>query len=202
MEKPKAPSSLHKRPAKNKNRYIYYVQFRDQDGDYTPALRTGQTSKSAATTWAAEYLKRGQVPTKRGFTFEKYSKGWWIWGDCPYIKGKLARGMSISRRYADESRRNLEKHLIPYFGDRKLTDIKPNDIETWLINQYETSGLTPATVNRALATLKVIMKEAKRLGYVQQNPTKNIGILKEKPKEKSILTLEAIRHLAEIILVR
>jgi len=81
-------------------------------------------------TWASEYLKRGHVPTKRGFTFEKYSKDWWIWERCPYVKGKLARGMSISRRYADKSRRNLEKDLILHFGVRKLTDIRPTDIET------------------------------------------------------------------------
>ena len=70
MVKPKAPFSVHSRPTKHKNRFIYYVQFRDRDGNYTSALSTRQTSKSAATTWATEYLKRGHVPTKRGFTFE------------------------------------------------------------------------------------------------------------------------------------
>ena len=103
--------------------------------------------------------------------------------------------MTLSRRYIDESRRNLDKHLIPYFGNRKLTDIKPIDIESWLIHQYETSGLSPATVNRVLATLKVMMKEAERLGYVREDPAKNIGILKENPKEKTILTLDEIRQL-------
>ncbi|HEB09802.1 MAG TPA: site-specific integrase, partial [Spirochaetales bacterium] len=195
MEKPKAPYSLHKRPTKNKNRYIYYVQFRDQDGNYTSALSTGQTSKSSALIWTTEYLKKGYIPTKRGFTFEKFSKDWWMWDKCNYIKGKLARGMTISRRYAEESRRNLEKHLIPYFGEWKITDMKPSDIETWLMGLYEKSNLAPATINRILATLKVMLKEAERLGYIAKDPSKNTGILKEKPKEKTTLTLIEVRKL-------
>ncbi len=46
MGKPKTPFTLRKRAAKNKNRIIYYVQFRNQDGEYTSALSTIQTSKS------------------------------------------------------------------------------------------------------------------------------------------------------------
>ncbi len=195
MVKPKAPFSLHKRPTRRKNRFIYYVQFRDQEGNYTSALSTGQTSKSAASSWATEYLKQGHVPIQRGFTFERYSKDWWIWDRCAYIKSRLARGYTVSKRYAEESRRNLEKHLIPQFGDRKLTDISPKDIETWVLCLHGSSPLSPATINRILATLKVMLKEAKRLGYIRENPAGPIGIMKENPQRKSFLSLNEVREL-------
>ena len=51
---------------------MYYVQFRDQGGDNTSVLRTDQTSKSAASAWATEYLKQGYFPTKRGFTCDSF----------------------------------------------------------------------------------------------------------------------------------
>ena len=99
MEKPKSPFSLRKRPTKHKNRFIYYVQFRDRDGNYTSALSSGQTSKSAASAWATEYLKQGHVPTQRGFTFERYSKDRWIWARCAYIKTDLPGSVVMINSY-------------------------------------------------------------------------------------------------------
>ena len=195
MAKTKAPFSIQKRPTTKKGKYIYYVQFRDERGNYTSAMSSGQTSKSAAMVWAQEYLKNGPVPTQRGFTFAKYAKDWWIWDKCAYVKGKLARGKTISKLYAEGSRRNLEKHLLPYWGDWKLTNIKPFDVEDWLMDMYENSGLNPATLNRILATFKVMMKEAVRFRYIQEDPTKDIGILKEQPKIKTILSKAEVKAL-------
>ncbi len=145
--------------------------------------------------WAQEYLKQGPVPTQRGFTFAKYANDWWVWDKCPYIKGKLARGKTISKRYAEESRRNLYNHLIPHWRDWKLNNIKPFDVEDWLMESYENSGLNPATLNRILATFKVMMKEAVRFRYIQDDPTKDVGILKEHPEIKTILSKTEVKTL-------
>ena len=55
--------------------------------------------------------------------------------------------------------------------------------------------MNPATINRSLATLKVMMKEAIREGYIQSNPCEGIGIFKEEPKAKTILSLQEARKL-------
>lgn len=86
MRMGKSPYSLQKRPANKaeaakkrqdkKFRYIYYAQFRNEEGEYTSAISTGQTSRGAAEAWAQDYLRKGITPTYRGVTFSQYSIPW------------------------------------------------------------------------------------------------------------------------------
>ena len=112
MIKSKKPFSLYKRPTAKKGIFIYYVQFRDADGNYMTAMSTHQSSKSAATNWANEYIKKGFIPSNRGKIFADYSKDFWLWDKCEYIKAKLARGDRISKGYAEICRRNLVNHIV------------------------------------------------------------------------------------------
>lgn len=124
MPRGKAPFSLQKRDGR-KYRYVYYVQFRDQQGNYTSAISTGESSEGAARAWAMEYLRQGNVPTHRGNTFAKFAANWWVPGECLYLKEQEASGYKKSPRYIAESRRNLKNRLLLYFGPRKLTSIQP-----------------------------------------------------------------------------
>jgi len=206
MAKGKAAFSLHKRPASKKEelkkrlgksavKYVFYVQFRKPDGSYSSALSTGQTSRGAADGWARNYMKKGNIPTHRGFTFKNFASDWWVLGKSAYLKEKERTGHARSPRYVQESKRNLEKHLIPFFGPMKMTGIKFADVRKWMLDQYEIHSMNPATINRSLATLKVMMKEAVREGYIQSSPCEGIGIFKEKPRAKTIPSLEEARRL-------
>lgn len=195
MPKTRQPFSLYKRPTTKKNKFIYYVQFRGDDGKYMTGMSTGETSKAAAANWANEYLKEGYNPKTRNLTFKKYAESWWVWDRCNYVKYRLARGFSVSRRYVEESKRNLDLRLIPAFGDQRLNEIRPEHIRSWMLKLLNDSGLTPATINRSLATLKVMLQEAVAYQYIPRNPGENIGILKETTKQKDILTLSEVRAL-------
>jgi len=195
MPKTRQPFSLYKRPTTKKNKFIYYVQFRGEDGEYMTGMSTGETSKAAAANWANEYLKDGYNPKTRNLTFKKYAENWWVWDKCNYVKYRLARGFSVSRRYVEESKRNLDRRLIPAFGDKRLNEIRPEHIRSWMLKLLNDSGLTPATINRSLATLKVMLQEAVAYQYIPRNPAENIGILKETTKQKDILTLSEVRAL-------
>lgn len=213
MARGKAPYSLHKRPTNSKEaekkrqgkryRYTYYVQFRDQEGNYTSAISTGETSEGAARAWALEYLQRGNVPTHRGNTFARYAADWWIPGKCSYLKEQESSGYSKSPVYVDGSRRNLEKRILPYFGHKKLSSIRPKDIINWKHDLLEKGDpetgrpLAAATVNRALATLKVMLREAVRYGYLQSNPAADVGVLKEGPKARGTLTQKEAAELLD-----
>jgi len=205
MKRGKAPYSLQKRPANKKEaekkklgktyRCIYYVQFRDSSGGYAPALSCGETSEGAAREWAQNYLKKGPVPAYHGFTFALFAADWWIPGKCRYLKEKEQSGRSLSPRYIQESRRNLEKRLIPYFGHMKMISIRYKHIWDWKNKLYEDGTLNPATINRTLATLKIMFKQAVREEYIQSNPCADIGVLHETPKPKAILSPVEARRL-------
>jgi integrase len=194
------PFHLYKRPATKKNKYLWYVRFYDEEGNRLAGRSTGQTSKAAAETWAFEQLKRGLISSPKNITFGKYAEDWWIWDKCPYIKGKIARGVEISRSYADLMRAYLVHHILPYFKNIKLQKINTRLIENWLLNLSEKLGITgkilsPATVNHCLTCLKIMLKEAVRLEYLNKSPADSIIQLKDKPKEKSILTIDEVKEL-------
>jgi Site-specific recombinase XerD len=198
VQRGKAPYSLQKRPANKKeaekrrqgkpHRHVNYVQFRDADGNYTSAISSSETSEGAAREWAHKYMKKGNIPTHQGYTFGLYAADWWIPGKCRYLKEKEQSGRLLSPRYILESRRNLEKRLIPHFGSMKMTNVRYKDIWDWKNGLYEEGLLNPATINRSLATLKIMFKQAMREEYIQSNPCADIGILHETPKPKTILS--------------
>ncbi len=193
------PYNLYKRPSK-KRKYIYYVQFYDEAGNRMIARSTGQTSKSAAEAWAIEKIRRGVIISDKNITFEKYAENWWIWDKCTYVKHRLARGANISRGYVDSMRGYLDRHILPCFGSKKLQRISSRMIESWLMDLKDKPAkdgnlLSPTTVNHCLTCLKIMFKEAVRLEYLHKSPAAGIMQLREKPKQKSILSIDEIRQL-------
>jgi len=73
-------------------------------------------------------MKVGSLIASKPMTFAEYAKDWWIYDKCAYVQGKLKRGYKISRTYVDFERANLENHLLPYFGKKKLAQITPAQI--------------------------------------------------------------------------
>ena len=55
--------------------------------------------------------------------------------------------------------------------------------------------LSPTTVNRCFTNLKIMLKEAVRLEYIIKSPAEGIKQFHEKPKKKSILTLDEVKEL-------
>jgi len=194
------PYNLYKRKTTKKGQFIYYCQVRDDTGNRMTARSTGQTSKPAAEAWAIEQLRQGLITTKKNITFGQYAADWWVWDRCRYIKGRLARGARISQDYVDGMRIYLRKHILPYFDSTKLQNITADQVENWLLGLREkpsSSGtpLSPTTVNHCLTCLKIMLKEAVRRGYLLRSPSEGIKQLAEKPKEKTILTMEEMQTL-------
>jgi integrase len=197
---PRKPYTLYKRKTKKNKRFIYYCQFRDDDGNRMTARSTGQTSKTAADAWAIDQLRRGLITLKKNITFGQYAEGWWVPDKCKYIKGKIARGSRISPDYTDGMLTYSKKHILPYFTTARLRNITADQVEEWLLALREKPGrsgtlLSPTTVNHCLTCLKIMLKEAVNRGYLGRSPAAGIKQLAERPKEKAILTVEEMRTL-------
>ena len=189
---------LHKRPSRKKGKYIYYVQFYNDDGKRLSAKSTGQISKAAAENWARDQLEKGLVFIKSSRLFSDYAQNWWIWDKCEYIKRRLARGRSISRDYADTMRSYLTWHVLPYFSNIKLHKITPRMVEDWLFSLREkkaNKSLSASTANCCLKTLKIMLNEAIRQEYISTSPGMKIEPLVENPKGRNILSIDEVRKL-------
>jgi integrase len=188
----KKPFTLYKRPTKKKNRYIYYIQFRDAEGNRLTAVSSGQTSKSAAEVWAYEKLKEGSIKSLKDPMFSIFAQNWFVWGKCPYLKKRLNRGDYV-RSYADYQRAILKNHILPYFANRRLSEITVSQIENLLL--YVKEIHSSATANRSLSVLKIMFKETFRLGVIQKDSASLVQKLQERSREKGILTIDEARLL-------
>lgn len=198
MERPKRPYSIQKRPTIQKNRSIYYIKFRHPDtGVYISAVSSGCTSKAGAANWADEQIRVGKVRSfARGrITFGELAKEFWDYDKSSYIKGKLARGDSISQGYASISIGYCRKYLVPAFGQKVLDTLKPMDFEEFILALSQEHGLSASSVNRVYTCFRVMIREAIRLGYLERDPTEKVRLVRETSEEKGILTLMEARML-------
>ena len=195
------PYSLFKRATTKKNKFIYYAHFRDADtGKRLTAVSSGQQSKSAAETWCIKQLKKGSYKPKSNMTFAKFSEKWWVWDECAYINRKIQRGGTISKAHAENNVRNLNKHLLPYFGEIKLSKISTSLIENFLLELSHTKNqtgnpLSNKTLNNILGTLRVMINEAYRLELFDRNPIAKIGQYKANSQVRGILNLDEAKLL-------
>lgn len=108
---------------------------------------------------------------------------------------KRAREQRISKSHAKIQRGNLKKHILPFFKSVKLRNINTKLIEKWLLSLHDTAKLSGTTINHNLATLKVMLKEARRLGYIISDPTVDVSQYAEHPVNKEILSIEQVKDL-------
>ena len=66
---------------------------------------------------------------------------------------------------------------MPTFGSTRIDRIKPSDIERWLA-KTKAAGLSPGYLKRMVNTLKSILYDAVREGYLTENPATKISPIK------------------------
>lgn len=82
------------------------------------------------------------------------------------------------------------KHLIPFFGDKVLTQIMPRDISKYKSLRRKEMA-SPATINRELALMKHSYNVARReWELVRDNPVSMVAMEKEPPARDRWLTRE------------
>lgn len=87
------------------------------------------------------------------------------------------------------------KNLLPVFGEQRLKDISPLDIEQYKLQRRK--EITPAGVNRELALKKYMFSLAIKWKKVNRNPVKEVKLFKEKNQRLRFLSQEEIQKLIE-----
>lgn len=80
-----------------------------------------------------------------------------------------AAAPSLRPRTVAEYRRVAAQHVIPYLGRRRLTQLAPHDVATWLAGRTA-DGVGARTVQLAFAVLRRALTVAVRWGWLDQNP--------------------------------
>ena len=91
---------------------------------------------------------------------------------------------------------HLDVHLVPEFGSRSIDAIKASDIERWL-SKCRGEGRSPGYLKRMVNTLKSILNDEIREGYLTENPATKIAPVKGvQARQRFLEAAEVIRLLA------
>lgn len=90
----------------------------------------------------------------------------------------------------------LRLQIIPAFGHRRLTDIRPLAVEQWMLRLRDQSGLSAKSCNGSLGLLRKILNDAVRWGHLVGNPLHGVTRLRSQQSEMSFWSRqEAIQFL-------
>jgi integrase len=131
-------------------------------------------------------VRKGEVVRPAKTTFGDYAESW--------IAGLNKRPRTIqSYRYA------LEKHLLPRFRRRQLSEIRTDDVAK-LVAEMTRTGFAGWTIQGTLSTLSGCLGHAKRRGLIATNPVSDL-LRDERPRvggeEKRILDEREIAAVLE-----
>jgi integrase len=94
-----------------------------------------------------------------------------------------------------------EKHLVPYFGEKRIVEISPLDVKTFLRKMKKADG-TPVgrgTQYNAKAVLSMMMNEAISEGYAHTNPADGITIGGGEDEEMIFLEREEVDRIVQCL---
>jgi len=173
---------------------VYYYAY-DENGKRLMGRSTGETNLTSARVKCNKLLKEGElVPNKNHMpTFAEYAEGWWEWETCAYLKKRRKR-YSLTQTYADNNKKNLKNHLLPFFGNMPMNKITKNEVEDFFDSLIE-KEYQNTSINGFYGTLKTMLIEAVERNIIAKDPTDKMGRLVNDRRAIKIITPEEFKKL-------
>jgi len=165
----------------------YYIDFYVNGKRYRRAVGKNKKDAIEALRAIEGEIARGKfnLPSKKKIRFKEFAQ---LWLEThSKIKNKPSSYQTNCFR--------LNKHLIPFFGNKYLDTISPLMIDEFISKKK--LEISSATINRCLSILSKIFNDAIRWGYLKENPMKNVSRLNEPEKGFNYLTKEQVKKLLE-----
>ncbi len=182
---PLLPSSIsgHVFRRKGKLRAVWVAKWRDGYGQHKMVLGRDWTEKGQA---PAGYLRekdaesqlqailtdarRGVVEQIRtGITFDLVAEDWLAWG----LRDRDWKPSTLS-----DNRSNVNAHLNPAFGAKRIEKITADEIEQWRDALVDERGLSRRTANKLLVVLGAILQRGVKAHGLLNNPAREVPKLR------------------------
>ena len=147
------------------------------------------STQDEAIRWKREQeraLERGEWidPSLSNITFAKWTAMW--------LEAKTNISASTRRGYIAR----INSHLLPAFGESKLTAISNNQIGKWVAQAVE-NKVGATTIKQSVGLMKQIYASAVLDGRVSRNPALAVPLPRSQPREKKPLTIDQLKALAK-----
>lgn len=179
---------------KNRGTWIAAFYYTDWTGERKKKYKRGFKSKKEAAEWERSFLERKAETLD--MKFEDFVKVY-----TEDMKPKLRWNTWKSKQYI------IDKKLIPYFGKKKMNEIKASDVIKWqntLAGLQDENG-NPLYSRKYLKTiqaqLSAIMNHAVRLYELRKNPVHAAGPIggDERTTEMQIWTKDEYHRFSDAI---
>ena len=147
---------------KDKTQGTWYVSFRyiDWTGKKTQKLKRGFKTKREALNYEKEFMRKTAADMKMemGSFIEVYFED----------KRKELKENSIRNK-----QHMMEKHIVPYFGTRKMNEITPADVIQWQ-NTIQEKDYSKTYERMIQNQLNALFNHAQKIYNLKQNPCKKV----------------------------
>ncbi len=148
----------------------YVIDYYDRLGKrHIETVGTNQRGAADLLHEKMNQIKNGTFnPNREDQTFKEFSEKW--------LEGKLSVKEATRVSYQGV----VNNHLIPYFGNGLISEIKREDIRAFVKEKSDGGELTPKSIHNILLVLHQILDDAQVEGLVIHNPYVKI----EKPRRE------------------
>ena len=147
---------------KDKTQGTWYVSFRyiDWTGKKTQKLKRGFKTKKEALNYEKEFIRKTAADMKMemGSFIEVYFED----------KRKELKENSIRNK-----QHMMNKHIVPYFGTRKMNEITPAEIIQWQ-NTIQEKGYSKTYERMIQNQLNALFNHAQKIYNLKENPCKKV----------------------------
>ena len=126
--------------------------------------------------------------------FISFLERFWNYDASPYVREKLAHDQRISRRHCYCAGLDVRKHWKPYFGERRLVEIRKADLQAFAL-WLKDKGQKGKTVNNILAAGTVALHYAQATEMIPSNPAAGLMKFGGKPERRGVLTEQEVERL-------
>ena len=97
--------------------------------------------------------------------------------DVPHVGERMAGdgAADVQAIDAEESSAHVEKHLVPRFGDKAISDITRQDVQAYVAYLTQ-AGYAPKTVDHIHDVLSAVLRTAVKWGHMQENPARGVDL--------------------------
>ena len=149
-----------------------------------PVRETGRREAQRLLSQRLGAINQGKHKPELLISFERYVLERWEPNILPTLR------YSTARNY----RHVVRRHLIPFFGNMKLPEIGPAEVQMFLAEKSK--RFAPWTVHQLRSVVSKIFGTAQRWGYLETNPASTVQVpaLVDK-RERLTLTPQQVRSL-------
>ena len=178
----------------------WYYRLNKESGivdDDDPQWRTtGCKDRDAAERFVVNLIDSTSLKNllARSQTFRQYAAPFFVWGECPHVRRIFEETGQFTKRHARIQRGRLVNHVFTdSFAEKRLSDITRADIFDLRSRLQKKNA--PATVNKVIGVVKVILREAVIREELDRDPTEYVRNVKGKKRERGIFTIDELKKL-------